>query len=276
MKITFTKMHGLGNDFIVLDTIRQKINLAQLDIKYLSDRHTGIGFDQCLIIEPSEDPAIDFLYKIYNSDGKEVGQCGNGARCLARYVAHYQLSQKKIITVATKTTRMELQINKDDTVTVDMGLPKLHPVDIPFLNDTQQKTYTVPSLNGENFAMYLINVGNPHAVLLVPQVEEAKVQEIGSYICHHPLFPEQVNVGFMEVINPQHVKLRVFERGCGETMACGSGAVAAAALGRLYLNLDSTITVSLPGGDLQIHWESPHSPIYLTGPATFVYQGFLL
>lgn len=276
MTIQFTKMHGLGNDFMVIDAIHQKISLTRDQITHLSRRDIGVGFDQCLLIEPSNQPNVDFFYRIFNADGQEVAQCGNGARCLARFVRHYQLTDKRVITVATHTTRMQLQINADQTVTVDMGQPKLKPTDIPIQAATQKTLYAIP-LEGKNSCeVHAISVGNPHAVLVVADLNSAAVDTLGKQISEHPLFPQQTNVGFMQIINSQHVQLRVYERGCGETRACGSGAVAAMAIGRLYHQLAEQVTVSLPGGDLQVNWTSMDDAILLTGPATFVYEGRLL
>jgi len=276
MTIQFTKMHGLGNDFMVIDAIHQKISLTRDQITHLSRRDIGVGFDQCLLIEPSNQPNIDFFYRIFNADGQEVAQCGNGARCLARFVRHYQLTDKRVITVATHTTRMQLQINADQTVTVDMGQPKLKPTDIPIQAATQKTLYPIPLEGNNSCEVHAISVGNPHAVLVVADLNSTAVDALGKQISEHPLFPQQTNVGFMQIINSQHVQLRVYERGCGETRACGSGAVAAMAIGRLYHQLAEQVTVSLPGGDLQVNWASLDDAILLTGPATFVYEGRLL
>ena len=276
MNIRFTKMHGLGNDFMVIDGINQKINLSSEQIALLSQRNTGIGFDQYLLIERSQKDGVDFNYRIFNADGQEVGQCGNGARCLALFVTHYGLTTKKKLTVATKTTQMNLQINEDKSVTVDMGIPNLNPAYIPFISDSQSSEYSLDLDEVRTVLIHAISVGNPHAVLVVPDVLTATVDSLGPLISLHPRFPEQTNTGFMQIIDKQHIKLRVFERGCGETQACGSGAVAAAAIGRLYHQLAQKITVSLPGGDLVIDWPEVNGPIYLTGPATFVYEGMLL
>lgn len=273
MGLKFTKMHGLGNDFIVIDGINQSVNLNSQQIATLANRHTGIGFDQCLIIEPARESSVDFTYRIFNGDGNEVGQCGNGARCMALFAKHHGLTNKNSLTVATKTTRMHLHINKNDSVSVDMGLPKLAPADIPFIAEQQAEEYTLHVDHGDYVTIHAINVGNPHAVLLVSNVNTAPVDTLGRTISLHQRFPEQTNTGFMQIINPQHIKLRVYERGCGETQACGSGAVAAAAIGRLYHQLDKQITVSLPGGDLVVDWLDNNSSIVLTGPATFVYEG---
>lgn len=265
-------MHGLGNDFIVLDGINQKIQLTPELITSLSQRNTGIGFDQCLLIEASTKPNIDFSYRVFNANGAEVGQCGNGARCLALFAKHYGLTNKNTITVATKTTEMSLQINQNDSVSVNMGLPKLDPKDIPLHAKQQRPEYQLKLHQGKIVLVNAISVGNPHAVLLVPNVDVAPVNTLGKEISLHHDFPEQTNTGFMQILNPEHIKLRVYERGCGETLACGSGAVAAAAIGRLYHGLAEHIRVSLLGGDLEIDWPMD-SFITLTGPASFVYEG---
>ncbi len=271
MSIRFTKMHALGNDFMVLDAIHQSITFTPEQIATLAQRHTGVGFDQCLIVEPSLDPDIDFFYRIYNADGSEVGQCGNGARCLARFIQHFGLSDKKTITVATRTTRMSLHMNDDQTVTVDLGrpqwksnaenaLPRLEQIELA------QRTYS----------FYEIDVGNPHAVILTDDVRHAPVQTVGKQLSTHVFFPHQCNIGFIQIINPNHIQCRIYERGCGETNACGSGAVAAAAIGALVYGLAKEVTVTLPGGDLFIDWPEHNGSIFLTGSATFVYDGVLI
>ncbi len=269
-------MHGLGNDFIVMDGIHQSITLTPKEVKALSCRHTGIGFDQCLIVEKSKRLGVDFFYRIYNADGQEVGQCGNGARCLARFIAHYGLSNQSKLTVETHTARMVLHLNPDNTVTVNMGKPKLHPEAIPLLAEKEQPLYELKLVSSEEYAFHAIHVGNPHAVLLVDNVHEAPVKEVGPLLSHHPIFPEQANIGFMEIKNSHHIKLRVYERGSGETQACGSGAVAAAAVGRLFHSLDPKIQVDLPGGSLRVEWENKEDDLFLTGPALFVYEGRLM
>jgi diaminopimelate epimerase len=275
MNIKFTKMHGLGNDFIVINGINQPINLDPQQIGAMAQRNTGIGFDQCLLIEPSHQEGVDFNYRIFNADGQEVGQCGNGARCLALFAKYYGLTTKNQLTIATKTTKMDLHILSDQRVRVEMGIPKLTPRDIPLIAQQQSAEYTLELANNEIVHLHALSVGNPHAVLLVQDVQTAPVSALGKQISLHPYFPEQANVGFMQIVNPQHIKLRVYERGCGETQACGSGAVAAAAAGRLYHNLDKQIKVTLPGGDLVIDWPEVTEPICLTGPAVFVYEGTL-
>ncbi|KTD19146.1 diaminopimelate epimerase [Legionella lansingensis] len=276
MTIRFTKMHGLGNDFMVIDAVNQKINLPATKIAELAKRDTGIGFDQCLIIEPSKNKDIDFFYRIFNADGQEVGQCGNGARCLARFLSHYGLTQQKIISVATMSTQMRLEINPDDTVTVDMGYPNLNPADIPLLVQERSSLYELTLADGSSHLIHALSVGNPHAVSLVDNVDIMDVPHLGKEISEHRLFPEQTNAGFMQLMDKHHIRLRVYERGCGETKACGSGAVAAAAVGRLYYQLHPEIEVSLSGGKLIVHWPDMEGPIYLKGPATFVYEGVLM
>lgn len=273
MPLQFTKMHGLGNDFIVLDGINQTISLSTKDIAQLAQRHTGIGFDQCLIIEASTKPGIDFNYRVFNADGQEVGQCGNGARCLALFAQHYGLSAKNTITVSTKTTVMSLTINPNHTVSVNMGVPSQTPKNIPFIAEEQNAQYPLTLNDGRIVSIHAISVGNPHAVLVVDDLKSAPVSTLGCEISTHNRFPEQTNVGFMHIISPEHIALRVYERGSAETQACGSGAVASAAIGRLFHGLKEQIRVSLLGGDLLVDWTDTKGPITLTGPAAFVYEG---
>lgn len=261
MGLKFTKMHGLGNDFIVIDAINQSVHLTADHIRTLSHRHTGIGFDQCLLVEESSNPNIDFFYRIFNADGSMVGQCGNGARCLARFIQHYGLSQKSSLSVATTTTTLTLTINPDDSVTVDMGVPRFG------------ENVAIPE---KNIALHTVNLGNPHAVLIVDDIEAAPVETLGPYIETHALFPEKTNVGFLELLAPNQVKLRVHERGAGETNACGSGAAAAAAVARKFYGLDEHTEVTVLGGKLCFDWARPNSPLFMTGPASFVFEGELL
>lgn len=272
MNLSFTKMHGLGNDFMVVDATQTPFLLTAQQICQLSNRHTGIGFDQCLVIEKSTFPDIDFFYRIFNADGHEVGQCGNGARCLARFVQARGLTPKTNLRVKTSTTILELQLHADNTVTVQFTSPNLIPRNIPLNTPQQEKEYTL-KIGPTIYSFHAISVGNPHAVLIVDDLQTTDVAHIGQQLSTHSFFPEQTNVGFIQILNPQHIKLRVYERGCGETQACGSGAVAAAAVGHLYHHMKQTILVSLPGGDLQINWPDRSGPIYLRGPATFVYEG---
>lgn len=274
--LRFTKMHGLGNDFMVLDGLNQNIHLTPQSIATLANRHTGIGFDQCLIIEPSNQTGIDFNYRIFNADGQEVGQCGNGARCLALFAKHYGLTTKTHLTIATHTTQMQLRINQDDSVSVDFGVPQLSPQAIPFIADQKSQDYVLALDDNTTTAIHALSVGNPHAVLLVTDCQSAPVASLGKQISTHSRFPEQTNTGFMQIINPNHIMLRVYERGCGETLACGSGAVAAAAVGRLYYGLSNQVTVTLAGGNLTVDWADLNGPITLTGPGVFVYEGTVL
>jgi diaminopimelate epimerase len=275
MNLRFTKMHGLGNDFIVIDAINQKINLQELDLVKLSNRHTGIGFDQCLIVEATTLPNVDFFYRIFNADGQEVGQCGNGARCLAYFLYHYKLTSKTLMRVATNTTTMQLQIHPDATVSVFLEPPKLDPKNIPMLAAQQAPDYELQLHNNIIQKIHAINVGNPHAIIRVDHWPIGDISALGNEISNHPNFPEQTNVGFMYIENQHHIKLRVFERGSQETQACGSGAVAAMAIGRLYYNLHAEVTVSLSGGDLSVTWENHNQPIVLRGDANIVYEGQL-
>ncbi|MFT4059161.1 MAG: diaminopimelate epimerase [Legionella sp.] len=273
MSINFSKMHGLGNDFMVIDGINQDIDLTSKQIAKLAQRNTGVGFDQLLLIESSTQDNIDFNYRIFNADGQEVGQCGNGARCLAIFAKHHGLTTKNHLKVATKTTQMSLHINADHTVSVDMGVPQLNPLAIPLKAQQQACEYQLSLDDGTIVSLHALSVGNPHAVLIVPEVATTPVTTLGHQISFHPCFPEQTNVGFMHIINPHHIKLRVYERGCGETLACGSGAVAAVAVGRLYHHLDKEVRVSVPGGDLLINWPDFTQNIILRGPAILVYEG---
>ncbi len=276
MGIKFTKMHGLGNDFMVIDAINQKINLKPKKIESLARRDTGIGFDQCLLIEKSNQDNIDFFYRIFNSNGEEVGQCGNGARCIARFINHYGMSKKNTIRVATITTQMELLLNKDDSVTVEMGKPKLYPTDIPIAAIKEEVIYELPLVNQKPCKIHALSIGNPHAIMLVSNIASINVNELGKEISLHSFFPEKSNVSFMQIINKNHISLRVYERGAGETKACGSAATAAAIAGMLFHNLDDNITVSLPGGDLLVTWPKLEGSVFLKGPATFVYEGRLI
>jgi diaminopimelate epimerase len=272
MRMKFTKMHGLGNDFIVIDGIHQKIKLNKAEIKAWSDRHTGIGFDQCLLIEKSQQDGVDFNYRIFNADGEEVGQCGNGARCMALFLKHYGFTKKSDIRVRTSTTSLRLLIHDNEEVTVEMPQPIFTPEKIPLLVDQQEGSYQI-NLLGHNVNFYALSVGNPHAVIPVKEISMAAVDTLGQALSIHRIFPEQVNVGFMQIAKNNHLYLRVYERGVGETRACGSGAVAAAVVARRFYGFDDPVSVSLPGGDLKISWPDERANIGLTGTATFVYEG---
>lgn len=276
MSLRFTKMHGLGNDFIVIDALRQTLKLDGIAIAKLANRHTGIGFDQCLVVEPGREEGVDFNYRIFNANGQEVGQCGNGARCLGRFLRHYGLTEKNSITVATATTRMQLLINEDHSVSVNMGKPLFAPEQIPLALEPCSPPYSWQAANGSKLQFHALNVGNPHAVMRVDNVDEAPVSVLGKELSEHSFFPQQANVGFMQLQSNHRIKLRVYERGCGETLACGSGAAAAAVVGRLFFQLSDPVSISLPGGELTVAWAGIDEDIILTGPATFVYEGTLM
>ena len=272
MLMKFTKMHGLGNDFVVIDAVTQNVRVTASMARRLADRHLGIGCDQVLVVEPPSDKTLDFDYKIFNSDGGEVEQCGNGARCLARFIRDRNLSGKNTIQVKTMNRIISLTINKDKLVSVDMGIPALEPSDVPIVESTKLTTYTI-NINNEQFDISAISMGNPHAVLFVDNVESAPVSKIGQELQSHAQFPKQVNVGFAQVMNRQHLKLRVYERGAGETRACGTGACAAAVAAIQQDLADSPLRIALTGGDLQINWPGEGLPLIMTGPAVTSYHG---
>lgn len=272
MRLRFSKMHGLGNDFVVIDGVSQKVRLSTDKIRQLSDRHFGIGCDQLLLVEAPENPTADFRYRIFNCDGSEVENCGNGARCFAIFVRDRNLTGKKNITVETAGGLIELSIKDGDNVTVNMGIPTLSPSDIPFNAELQASIYTL-DLGDQTLDISAVSMGNPHAVTLVDDTASARVLELGPKIEHHPRFPQRVNAGFMQIISTNEINLRVYERGAGETLACGTGACAAVVAGRLRQLLSDDIKVNLPGGSLQIRWEGAGHPVIMTGPATTVFHG---
>ncbi|UAB70439.1 diaminopimelate epimerase [Vibrio sp. SCSIO 43132] len=274
MHFHFSKMHGLGNDFMVVDCITQNVFFSPDLIRRLADRHTGIGFDQLLVVEAPYDPETDFHYRIFNADGSEVEQCGNGARCFARFVRMKGLTNKHAISVSTKKGKMVLNIEEGDQVTVNMGEPVFEPSKIPFKAKQKEKTYI---LRAEDKTLFCgaVSMGNPHVVTVVDDTEMADVDTLGPLLESHERFPERVNAGFMQVISRNEINLRVYERGAGETQACGSGACGAVAVGILQELLDNEVKVHLPGGDLKIRWQGPGKPLYMTGPATHVFDGQL-
>jgi diaminopimelate epimerase len=272
MLLKFTKMHGLGNDFVVIDGVHQSVALTPAQVRFLADRRRGVGCDQVLLVEPPQSAGVDFRYRIFNADGGEVGQCGNGARCFARFVVDAGLTTKTHIPVETASGRMELVLLDDGQVTVDMGVPRLEPAEVPFQASARAQHYDL-DVAGQRVDIGAVSLGNPHAVLRVSDVDQAPVGELGPRIENHPRFPERVNVGFMQIVARDHIRLRVFERGAGETAACGSGACAAAAVGQIQGLLDNEVRVSLPGGDLVISWAGAGHPLFMTGPATRVFEG---
>ena len=275
MQIQFSKMHGLGNDFIVIDNVTQNVFFSKDKIQRLADRNFGIGFDQMLLVEPPYDPEQDFHYRIFNADGSEVSQCGNGARCFAKFVKIKGLTNRNKVVVSTKSGKMVLYLEKDGQVTVNMGRPIFEPAKIPLKANKEEGTYIIRELD-KTYMMGAVSMGNPHCVMTVDNVETADVSTVGSLLESHERFPEGVNVGFMQIINEQHIKLRVFERGAGETLACGSGACAAVAIGQIQGKLGKEVQVDLPGGSLRIRWQGKDSVLKMTGPAEHIFDGTLI
>lgn len=271
MNIQFSKMHGLGNDFMVIDNVTQNVFLSKDTIKRLADRNFGIGFDQLLMIEPPYDPELDFHYRIFNADGSEVEQCGNGARCFARFVKMKGLTQKRIINVSTARGKIQLKIEHDGNITADMGKPVLDPAKIPFIANKEEKIYIL-RVEDHTVICGAVSIGNPHCVVLVDDVDSAPVATLGPLLENHERFPNKVNVGFLEIKSRDHARLRVWERGVGETLACGTGACAAAVVGQLQDKLNAHCTIELPGGELRFFWQ-PGQGVKMTGTADFVFDG---
>ena len=272
MLVHFTKMHGLGNDFVVIDAIHQEVSLDADQVRYLADRHLGIGCDQVLLILPASSDKADFGYRIYNADGGEVEQCGNGARCFARFVRDKGLVDKTSICVETISGLIELAFREDGMVSVDMGLPRFDPADVPF-EASEPALLNELDAGGKPYKIAIVSMGNPHAVLMVKDIDKAPVETLGPLIESHPRFPERVNVGFMQVLDNTHIRLRVHERGAGETRACGTGACAAVVSGQRLGLLANDVDVSLQGGDLVISWGGGDNTVHMTGPATSVFEG---
>ncbi|MCW8826107.1 MAG: diaminopimelate epimerase [Gammaproteobacteria bacterium] len=272
MNLHFTKMHGLGNDFVVINAIEQQITMSPEIARTLADRRFGIGCDQILIVGQSNRSEIDFSYRIFNADGSEVEQCGNGARCFALFVREQGLTDKDKIVVETASGIITLYIEEGDEVRVNMGPPHFEPASLPFLAPQQAASYQLV-FEGEKIEIGAVSMGNPHMVHQVESVDKAPVAEWGPILERHPSFPERVNVGFMEILSRQQIRLRVFERGTGETLACGTGACAAVAVGISWGKLENRVEVLLPAGRLIIEWQQGDAPIWMTGPATTVFKG---
>ena len=272
MRIRFSKMQGLGNDFVVIDGVRQAISLSGDQLHHLGDRHFGVGCDQILLVEKSERPEIDFRYRIFNADGGEVEQCGNGARCFVRFVHEQGLTDKREIRVETMKGVIALRLENDDNVTVDMGVPEFVPEKIPFVSDSSELVQAL-DLADITVGITAVSMGNPHAVQVVDDVDQAPVAIQGPLIENHPRFPQRVNAGFMQITGRHSIRLRVFERGAGETLACGTGACAAVAAGIARGLLDSPVRVTTRGGDLTIAWGGQGLPVLMTGPAVTVFHG---
>lgn len=282
MNLPFAKMHGLGNDFVVIDATRAPVREllrapSPALLRRLTDRRFGVGCDQVLLVEPPPDAEVDFGYRIFNSDGSEVGQCGNGSRCLARYVREHGLSDKRELRVKTSTSLLELQLLDDGLVRVNMGAPRFAPAQIPMIVEGGQSSpeYSLTLADGTALACGAVSMGNPHAVIEVADVDAAPVEAIGEELQRHPAFPERVNVGFVQFVDSGHVRLRVYERGAGETPGCGSGACAALVIGRLWGKLAASAAVHVRGGILRLQWGGADEPVWMTGPAETVFEGSL-
>ncbi len=265
-------MHGLGNDFLVIDAIAQPIEITSALAYEMADRHTGIGFDQLLLLEPARQLGADFSYRIFNADGSEVSQCGNGARCVGRYLYDAGYLQGSSVILGTAQRNLEVQILEDNQVAVNMGLPLFAPQEIPFIASAQADSYFI-ELPGEKIEIAVVNLGNPHAVIFVADIDRAPVERVGALLEKHDRFPERVNVGFMQCLSRDHIRLRVYERGVGETLACGSGACAAVTIGRVLGLLDAQVQVDVSGGALYVKWIDPEHPVWLMGTTETVFKG---
>nr|WP_197703338.1 diaminopimelate epimerase [Sulfurifustis variabilis] len=268
----FTKMQGAGNDFVVIDGVSRAVSLTPEQVRRLADRRFGVGCDQVLVVEPARASGADFGYRIFNADGGEVEQCGNGARCFVRFVRDKGLTAKDEIVVDTRGGRIHPRVSPDGGVSVNMGVPRFLPSEVPFVADTPALVYPL-EVEGGAYEVSVLSVGNPHAVMLVPDVDTAPVATLGPRIEHHVRFPNRVNVGFLEIRSATRARLRVWERGVGETLACGSGACAAVVAGRRLGRLGDTVEVAVRGGTLSVAWAGEGEPVWLTGPATTVFEG---
>ncbi|MCZ7565560.1 MAG: diaminopimelate epimerase [Burkholderiales bacterium] len=272
MRLKFTKMQGAGNDFVVIDAVRQRVALAPEALRRIADRHFGVGADQILLVERARTPGVDFAYRIFNADGGEVEQCGNGARCFVRFVREHGLTDKAEIRVETVAGVIVPRLEPDGRVTVDMGAPVFDPARIPFVTDSGALVQPL-EVDGATLEISALSMGNPHAVQVVADVDRAPVAELGPRIERHTRFPQGVNAGFMQIVDRGRIRLRVYERGAGETLACGTGACAAAVAGIRRALLDSPVTVAARGGELTIAWRGADNPVYMTGPAETVFEG---
>lgn len=272
MRLKFNKMHGLGNDFVVLDALARPLALTPSQLRRIADRHFGIGCDQILQVEPPRQPDTDFYYRIFNADGGEVEQCGNGARCFVRYVRDRGMTAKRELRVGTRGGVIVPRLEDDGQVTVDMGVPEFEPSRIPFDAPARALSHGL-DVGGRRLDICALSLGNPHAVQIVADIERAPVADEGPLIEHHPRFPQRVNVGYMQVVSRRRILLRVYERGAGETLACGTGACAAVVAGIMRGLLDDEVTVTTRGGDLGISWAGESKPVMMTGPAVTVFEG---
>lgn len=272
MKLTFTKMHGLGNDFVVVDALQQALAIDAARARALADRRQGVGCDQVLLLEPSDSPATVCRYRVFNADGGEAEQCGNGVRCIALYLRRTHRVPNAPFTIQGPAGPVRIEPRPGDRFRVDMGPPRLEPEAVPFTAGRRQPVYDLETDAGL-LRVSVLSMGNPHAVMVVDDVGGAAVDEAGPIVERHERLPRGANLGFMEVVSRDRVRLRVHERGVGETSACGTGACAAVVAGRLRKLLDEKVTVSLPGGDLVIEWDSEGEPVWMTGPATLVFEG---
>ncbi len=272
MKLKFTKMHGLGNDFMVIDSINQAFNVDPVLVRAWADRRNGVGFDQMLIVESPQTEHAAFRYRIFNADGGEVSQCGNGARCFARFVRENELTSEEVIAVETNAGLLELQMIDDTRVRVNMGVPQFDPASIPLAADNQQKQYII-NHEGENIHFSALSIGNPHMIIQVGNVDTAPLERLGPVLESHQFFPQRVNVGFMQIIDRRHFRLRVFERGVGETLACGSGACAAMVAAVKSGELDNQAKAFLRGGELKLEWQGDGKPVMMTGDTALVFEG---
>ena len=272
MPVPFTKMHGAGNDFVVFDGVTRPVPLTPEKIRRLADRHFGIGCDQVLLVERPTASGADFRYRIFNADGGEVEQCGNGARCFVHFVRDRRLTAKDEIAVETLSGMIYPRLEPDGNVTVNMGVPRFEPAEVPFEASTRENVYDL-EVNGRKLSVTVLSMGNPHAVQVVPEVDSAPVNTQGPLIERHPRFPQRVNAGYMQIVDRGHIRLRVYERGAGETLACGSGACAAVVAGRQRGLLDDKVDVNLLGGTLRVSWAGEGQPVWMTGPAVTVFEG---